>query len=445
MDAIKNIIVFATGLFVVGVNGQTFRTFQTGIQGDILVIDYGSLIFRGNHPTGPAVDSAEACSEVCMKVPGCTGYRFCGNRSGCSSGCKEYVAKNPPVSRAPSGNTISPDTPLPILGFGPNRGGRDGCQWSGLGANTGDQWAYGTCTLLKVKETENPEVDSQQPGGGWVSGTLALPSPCTSRTSGNACKICRASHDLKGCLDCTTSSSQLAVQVLLGDRPVQEACGYCYGDKAVRMKDKCRDCVLNQRPCQHCVLGADAKTEVDFCLSCVDQVGEDFLPWCVSCARSVSKDRLGLCQQCIERVKGVACSGGVAHRSGCVSTGEDSLCATCMQSTVPDRCVSCLTVGGAKFTPDCGGCAVVPRDKQGWCYDCVEGAASKESSCADCVSHSPYPGECITCNKDAATKAKSWCFGCTNWYNGDKELRQRCFQCLAGPGPSYFSQCSRLN
>jgi hypothetical protein len=42
-----------------------------GAQGDLLVLDAGSMSFRGNHPVAPGITTAEGCAAACAALPGC--------------------------------------------------------------------------------------------------------------------------------------------------------------------------------------------------------------------------------------------------------------------------------------------------------------------------------------------------------------------------------------
>lgn len=78
------------------------------IQGELLVMDAGSLTFRGNHPMFPGVASPSACATACASLPGCNAFNFCSKQAGCGSGCKAYVKQHPTLA-------VNQSNPLTLL------------------------------------------------------------------------------------------------------------------------------------------------------------------------------------------------------------------------------------------------------------------------------------------------------------------------------------------
>jgi hypothetical protein len=86
------------------------------VGGDLLILDAGSMIFRGNHPVAPSYTTPDACARACALVPGCNAYNFCGRRDGCGSGCAAYAQRQPKLPSDPSqsGSIAPANKKLPI-------------------------------------------------------------------------------------------------------------------------------------------------------------------------------------------------------------------------------------------------------------------------------------------------------------------------------------------
>jgi hypothetical protein len=87
------------------------------IGGDLLILDAGSMVFRGNHPVAPGYTTADACARACAAVPGCNAYNFCGRSGqGCGSGCGAYVQKTPklPSDMSYSGGVAPANKKTPV-------------------------------------------------------------------------------------------------------------------------------------------------------------------------------------------------------------------------------------------------------------------------------------------------------------------------------------------
>lgn len=71
-----------------------FQRQQWNVQGDVLVLDAGSMT-PGDSPLASPYMSDDECNNVCARTPGCNAWVYCNSEQGCGSGCKDYTKQNP--------------------------------------------------------------------------------------------------------------------------------------------------------------------------------------------------------------------------------------------------------------------------------------------------------------------------------------------------------------
>eukprot|EP01025_Chloroclados_australasicus_P027637 TRINITY_DN2736_c0_g1_i2.p1 TRINITY_DN2736_c0_g1~~TRINITY_DN2736_c0_g1_i2.p1 ORF type:complete len:341 (+),score=24.18 TRINITY_DN2736_c0_g1_i2:88-1110(+) len=177
----------------------------SNIGGDVLILDYFSLWYHGNHGFpgcgSPEVCSPQECCDICKTTPGCNAWVYCTKEEGCGSGCQEYADsispafswKQPFVTRDDSMIT---ENILPIKGFGP---------YSGCGND--DKWPGYMCSLKKVSDLDSPP-ETDVGGDEWVSG-IVKPIPGCSDPYIKVCEACQGASDTAACLKCASQHDSL--------------------------------------------------------------------------------------------------------------------------------------------------------------------------------------------------------------------------------------------
>eukprot|EP01025_Chloroclados_australasicus_P041734 TRINITY_DN4440_c0_g1_i1.p2 TRINITY_DN4440_c0_g1~~TRINITY_DN4440_c0_g1_i1.p2 ORF type:complete len:228 (-),score=21.15 TRINITY_DN4440_c0_g1_i1:314-997(-) len=200
------VILLAFALIVFASGQDQCTIYNSNLAAEVLLLDYNSLWYRGNHPgmggsCKSAVCSPEECCDLCKNTPGCNSWTYCNNFDGCGSDCSQYVDSTERfywpedlgfVNYQPE--LVTEDI-LPIIGMGPYV----------QECTSDDKWPREMCSLKIVDLDAYQEllVDSDE----WVSG-IVLPSSgsCTS----DDCIACQASvstdEEKQQCIECTASA-----------------------------------------------------------------------------------------------------------------------------------------------------------------------------------------------------------------------------------------------